>query len=280
LLTGLRRRGDRLVGPCPIHGGDNPGAFVVDCRKNLWHCFSRGQGGGDLIELVRRLDGVGYRRAALSLAKLAGPAPIGPLPVSVKSPARPFRPYRNRLVLDPHHPFLRAKAIRPETAARLEVGAWDGPGMLENCIAVRLRDPLGRPLGYAGRRLTPGNRGKWVFPPALPKSQLLYQYHRLPDRLDRALVLVKDPWDVLRLTQSGFPAVALFGVHLSDCQEALLRSVPRLLVMLDGDPAGRQGAERIYRLLKARPITIGDGLDPDDLSDQELSEIVAESLPS
>ena len=172
------------------------------------------------------------------------------------------------------------EAIRPETAARLEVGAWDGPGMLENCIAVRLRDPLGRPLGYAGRRLTPGNRGKWVFPPALPKSQLLYQYHRLPDRLDRALVLVEGPWDVLRLTQSGFPAVALFGVHLSDCQEALLRSVPRLLVMLDGDPAGRQGAERICRLLKARPITIGDGLDPDDLSDQELSEIVAESLPS
>jgi hypothetical protein len=27
LVTSLKRRGQRLVGPCPVHGGDNPHAF-------------------------------------------------------------------------------------------------------------------------------------------------------------------------------------------------------------------------------------------------------------
>jgi DNA primase len=280
LLDGLRLRGDQLVGPCPVHGGDNRSAFVVDCRRNLWHCFTGCGGGGDVIELVRRLDGVGYRQAALCLANLADQRPLGPSPLRTGPSGRPFQPYRNPLRLDPLHPFLRDKGIGPETASRFEVGAWWGAGMLEGCIAVRLRDHLGRPLGYAGRRLSPGTRGKWVFPPGLPKSQLLYQYHRLPEPPLNLLVVVEGPWGVLRLAQLGIPAVALFGVHLSGRQAELLRSVPRLLVMLDGDPAGRSATERICRLPEASPVRLGDGLDPDDLSDLRLSEIVMQGLPS
>ncbi len=53
LATSLKRRGQRLVGPCPVHGGDNPQAFVVDLARDLWYCFTRCQGGGDVVELVR-----------------------------------------------------------------------------------------------------------------------------------------------------------------------------------------------------------------------------------
>ncbi len=38
LATSLKRRGQRLVGPCPLHGGDNPHAFVVDLARDLWYC--------------------------------------------------------------------------------------------------------------------------------------------------------------------------------------------------------------------------------------------------
>jgi len=150
--------------------------------------------------------------------------------------------------------------------------------MLEGCIAVRLRDPRGRPLGYAGRRLHLDDRGKWVFPPRLPKSRLLYQYHRLSRCLDHPVVLVEGPWGVLRLAQLGIPAVALFGVHLSDHQAGLLRPIRHLLVMLDGDPAGRQATEDVCRRLDGVDVTLGDGRDPDDLSDDDLVDLVSSSL--
>lgn len=54
VLEGLNRRGNRLVGCCPLHGGDNPRAFVVDLEKGTWYCFTRCGGGGDIVELVRR----------------------------------------------------------------------------------------------------------------------------------------------------------------------------------------------------------------------------------
>ena len=64
LLDHFKTRGDSLVGPCPIHAGDNPRAFVVTLDRDLWFCFSRCCRGGDVIDLVRALDGVSYVEAA------------------------------------------------------------------------------------------------------------------------------------------------------------------------------------------------------------------------
>ena len=278
LIDRLRRRGHRLVGPCPIHDGDNPSAFVVDCRRDLWHCFTRCQGGGDLIELVRRLDHVDYDEVARDLLEIVGPDSPVRRPVSTTPSALRFEPYRRCLELDPHHPFLRDKGIHAETAARFEVGAWYGSGMLEGCIAVRLCDPKGRSIGYAGRRLTHENRGKWVFPPRLPKSRMLYQYHRLGRHPRGPVVVVEGPWSVLRLEQLNQPALALFGVNLSRHQAKMLEPFHPVLVMLDGDAVGRLAQHRICRLLEARPVTIDDGLDPDDLSDENLERLVRSAL--
>ena len=70
LLSQLRRGNGRLVGPCPLHWGDNPNAFVVSLRKNLWRCFTGCDAGGDVVELVRRLDRKSYRLTAEYLAEL------------------------------------------------------------------------------------------------------------------------------------------------------------------------------------------------------------------
>lgn len=171
LLDGLKRRGHRLVGPCPVHHGDNPTAFVADCRRGLWNCHTVCPG-GDVIELIRALDRVSYAEVARRLHATVGQDPVrrqDPPPI----PARAFKPYTRRLTLDPCHPFLASRGIHPETATRFEVGAWHGWGMLQDCVAVRLHDIDGRPVGYAGRRLLPDPRGKWVFPRALPKTCLL-----------------------------------------------------------------------------------------------------------
>ncbi len=67
LLGDLKRRGDRLVGRCPLHGGDNHRAFVVTLSKKLWYCFTGCRAGGDVVELARRLRGPGAVRSSNQL---------------------------------------------------------------------------------------------------------------------------------------------------------------------------------------------------------------------
>jgi len=139
LLAALRCRGKRLVGPCPVHGGDNPTAFVVNRHDNTWYCFTGCTSGGDVVELVRRLEG-GYRQAALYLASLAGATTDLPLPPPPPPPptaaATDFVPFTRRLPLDPHADFLTRKGIRPDTARRFEVGTYHGRGFLAGCVGV------------------------------------------------------------------------------------------------------------------------------------------------
>lgn len=283
LLGRLRTRGNRLTGACPLHGGDNPTAFVADLDKRAWHCFTACSAGGDVVELARRLEGGSYLAAARYLARLAASAPAQPAPPPLTAPPRAFRPFTRRLHLDPHTDFLARKQITPTTARRFEVGLYRGRGMLSGCIAVRLADPQGKPLGYAGRRIDPAEataRGKWVFPPALPKSSLLYGYHHARRPTARAIVVVECPWGVLRLAQLGVPAVALLGSQLSAPQRALLATVPALTLLLDADPTGRAAARAIARKLpQSTVVNLPDGLDPDDLPDSALSLALRQSFP-
>jgi len=277
LLDSLVPRGHTLVGPCPVHGGDNPRAFVVDRRRQLWNCFTA-CGGGDLIELVHRLDRVRHGDVARILAAcLDRPAPRLPPPTPRRT--RAFRPFTAALSLDPEAPFLHRKGIRADTARRFEAGAWYGGGMLAGCVAVRLRDPAGRPLGYAGRRLDTRQarrRGKWVLPPALPKREILYGWSRVANAGDRRVVIVEGPWGVMRLAQISVPAVALLGVAVSRTQAELLRSAGTVVLMLDGDNAGVGAATRLAAPLDADVVRLPDGCDPDDMSDAQLRALLAE----
>lgn len=287
LLHGLRVRGHHIVGPCPIHRGDNPRAFVVNRSRNLWRCFTGCDAGGDIVEFVRRLDGVGYRDVAIYLASLNGLVSTPLPPMTQAQAGRPFRPFLAQLPLDPETPMLERKGIRPEIARRFQVGAYGGRGMLQDCIAVRLHDPQGRPLGYAGRRTDPAlvrQRGKWLFPPRLPKNDLLYGFHHLRRPMRHALVVLECPWGVLRLAQLGIPAVGLLGTHLSATQRSLmLATADKVIPMMDGDPAGRRATVSIRQALcdhlDVETINLPEGCDPDDLEDSAIWGIVGPSLP-
>jgi DNA primase len=155
--------------------------------------------------------------------------------------------------------------------------------MLSGCIGLRLLDPDGQPLGYAGRRLDPvdvNTRGKWVFPPRLPKNTLLYGYFQARHLLHQGVVVVECPWGVLRVTQLGIPAVALLGTSLSPKQRLLLLKLPKVVLLLDGDRAGRRATSSISaQLPNALPIDLPDGLDPDDLTDDSLLDILLQTQP-
>jgi len=287
VMSSLKQHRQRLIGPCPVHHGDHPQAFVVDRAKDLWHCFTRCRGGGDVVELVRRMDHCQYPEVARYLAALAQ---VSPTPARAKATAavRVYQPYTRTLRLDPHAPLLAQKGIWAQTAQHFEAGAYAGPGFLQGCVAIRLHDPDGRPIGYAGRRLDPAQArqyGKWTFPPGLPKREILYGFHRITSRLHQGLAVVECPWGVMRLAQIGMPAVALLGIQLSPTQIRLLRQTPCIVLMLDGDPAGSAASRQIadtlnqYTRAPVRRIDLPQGLDPDDLDDVELARRLLPLLP-
>jgi DNA primase len=279
LITTFRKRADQHVGPCPLHGGDNPNAFVINFSKNIWHCFTQCNAGGDMVKLVQRLDSKTYRQTAAYLASLANTPKAAPL-VDQNHMTKPFRPFTKSLRLNASTPWLNKKGITSLTAKRFEAGAYDAPGFLNGCIGVRLHDLQGHPIGYAGRRLHPKQVqlfGKWKIPPAFPKSQLLYNFHRISSYTHKALIIVEGPWAVMRLAQLKIPAVALLGIHLSSTQRDLLRTHKHVILMLDGDCAGRRATTQIQNSLKLNTkvdiITLALDHDPDDLTDDQLSSI-------
>src|SRR5262249_49730297 len=66
----LRRVGAELVGPCPVCGDGGKGIrsnrFAIHLRKQVWLCRRCGAG-GDVVGLVKHLDGTGFREAVAIL---------------------------------------------------------------------------------------------------------------------------------------------------------------------------------------------------------------------
>ena len=256
VMTQFKKRGDQLFGPCPVHGGDNPNAFVISLSKNIWHCFTRCNTGGDVIKLVQHLYGKDYQQTAAFLSSLADTADklqllaAFALPIIVKNPSDPSQPVCGWM-LQPHG-CTKNRSIRLQPVA-LKPALITATGFLTGCIAVRLHDLLGHPIGYAGRQLNPTlakQYGKWKFPPGLAKNEILYNFHRIRSANPKAVVVVECPWGVMRLAQLNIPAVALLGIHLSSLQLDILKKISRVVLMLDGDYAGRSATNRVHKTLE------------------------------
>ncbi|MCP4545474.1 MAG: toprim domain-containing protein, partial [bacterium] len=64
------------------------------------------------------------------------------------------------------------------------------------------------------------------------------------------------------------------GTHLSQTQRKLLLQWSKVVLLMDGDKAGRNAALAIrQRLPRTYTIDLPEGIDPDDLSDQDLVKI-------
>jgi DNA primase len=284
LETKLRNKGSYLLGPCPLHGGDNPSAFRVNAERGIWNCFTACKTGGDIVDLVCCIEQCGYAKAARILYDISKSPQSGPVPFNahkndaIEKP--PFRPFRKTIPLNPNVPFLQnRKGIFAATAVEHETGCSTRSTFLKGTVAVRLHDLNGQPLGYCGRRLDPQQIttwGKWRFPTGLPKSQLLYNAHRVLEHTKRSIVVVECPFAAMRLRQAGIKdAVSLLGTALSHTQAKWLAQAESLLLMLDGDQPGRSAAKYIANILNASTKVfvhnLPDNKEPEDLTDTDLA---------
>ena len=61
-MTKLHRAGREWKACCPIHADRTP-SFTIYAGDQRWDCFGCGEG-GDVLDFVRKLHGVGLREAA------------------------------------------------------------------------------------------------------------------------------------------------------------------------------------------------------------------------
>ncbi len=137
----------------------------------------------------------------------------------------------------------------------------------------------GELVAYAGRTMD-GREPRYLFPPGFHKSQVVFNLHRAVEfaaRQGGVAIVVEGFFDCLKVHQAGYGnVVALMGASLSDRQSELLHTYFReLVVMLDGDEAGR----RASRMLAARWPTaymawVPAGCQPDQLSSEGIERIL------
>ncbi len=176
-------------------------------------------------------------------------------------------------------------------AVAIEVGirARGHDGSLYDPMAGRIifpiRDPSGRTIGFGGRTLVPSSEGvaKYRNTPDTPyyhKRSVLYNLDRARHVFlkEGCAVVCEGYTDVIGLDAAGIAAVATCGTALTDDHLRLLRRyVQRVVVLFDGDEAGRRAAEQVG--LSAHVVDLDvlvgllpAGLDPADAvrADAEL----------
>jgi DNA primase len=111
----------------------------------------------------------------------------------------------------------------------------------------------------------------------------LFNFHRAAATRSETALVVEGFFDCLRISQTGFGSVvALMGTELYEHPTQLLRDrFSRVLLLLDGDEAGRLARDRVAARLrdrcKVRVIELPEGAQPDLLPDCELRELITRS---
>ena len=291
-LSELRRSGSGYLATCPWHQDRRP-SLTVNPERNRVHCFVCNKG-ADPIAWLEDRQGLSFREAVEELARrYAIPIPEQDPEAAARAEAehqerqrllqwrsQQEEEFHQALLSDlqasgPSARYLEQRGISPETAI-----AWR-LGLNASRLMLPIRDGQGCCCGFSGRSLN-GDEPKY----RNSSADLLFQKSQLLFGLDQAAaaihstgeaLLVEGPLDVIQLHQAGFTtAVAAMGTSLSAEQLQLLqrRGARRVLVVFDGDGAGRRATGKLIAGLRSALISSGlelavvelpSGSDPDGL---------------
>lgn len=305
----IRSSGAWTQACCPFHSEANP-SFKAKAGGEGYFCFSCGKGGklrwllvdlgladrpdddGDVLdERVRR---------AMWRAQEAAREAAKKLDVWPEECLKPFRMIEKSRKSAEAFAYLAARGIERPTIYRWGIGydPW------ANRIVFPLRSRAGELAGISGRAIYPDAYVKYAhycfdLETNTPeqyvkdrkvgtyleskKSLLVYGGH-LAQGPAKELIVVEGHLDAVMLDQIGFWSVAIMGSSVSLRQEseleALVGSGKRLVVLMDGDDAGRRGAEKFAGLAKRIPVFLAEcqeGLDPATMDARQVTQAIDDS---
>ncbi|MPZ49765.1 MAG: hypothetical protein GEU75_10820 [Dehalococcoidia bacterium] len=289
----LQRSGSHLSGRCPFHGDEHP-SLVVYPETRSFYCFGCGAS-GDVIDFVRRAEGLGFREALERLGN--GRAPEGPSPQS-----RDGLSLDDRMILTAasavyhevllHTPaalkYLDDRGISMSVVNRCRLGYSDGRSLRQYLQRRRLSLRRAAQMGLlwrdggetmAGRVVVPELRGDqciWLIGRALDDGhQPVYRGLSLPKPVlgyervrGRPRVFVTEgTFDYLTGAGWSLPICALLGTHVKAERLAFLQRARRVLIVFDADEPGRKAAGELAERLgpRARLVELPEGVK--DLND-------------
>ncbi len=309
----LRHAGpNALRGKCPLpmHASKtSTESFTATLSKGVggvWACQSqsciksRGRVGGNVLDFVAAMENCSIRDAAIKLQTwflvpavgkpsrpvgkeprpklFAGKEPESELISNEKNdPAgesKSNKPLSFMLQkIDRGHPYVKERGLTEETAGTFGVGIFSGKGSMHGRFVIPIHNSNSELVAYAGRSID-GSEPRYKFPAGFHKSLELFNLHRVKG--DLSVVLVEGFFDCMKVTQAGFPCVALMGATMSKVQESLIaQHFASVVLMLDGDDAGLSAtediADRLQRsLFRVVTVELDEGRQPDQLTDHEL----------
>ncbi len=295
----LRRvNSSSLRGPCPLPGHASKTSsvsFTVNTDRNIWACQSgscvaarSGKKGGNVLDFIAEMERCSIRDAALKLqdwfsvdsedrpATQPVPARAASAETTNASDTVENKPLTFELKdVDAGHEYLQARGIRAVVASELGVGFFPGKGTMSRRVVIPIHNERGDLVAYAGRSVD-GSEPKYKFPTGFRKSLELWNLNRCRGLY---VILVEGFFDAMKIHQAGHPAAALMGCSLSSEQERKLARFQQVVVMLDGDEAGRKATAeivpRIARVTFVHVIDLPDGVQPDQLSSAEIQRLLS-----
>ncbi len=264
----LERKGNLLVGCCPIHGGDNMTAFNIQLSGSYagtTYCNTGdcNKGGTDLISLVMRVKNVNFGTAMKICAsiignehsdKLSSPssfyqhtsAPIIKPPfVKLKGTAT-----RNtvRNLLHIPSPYYLSRGFDAQLLDEYDVGdCWVVGNRMRGRAVFPVYDDEYLCVGAVGRKISDTwMTAKWKNSKGFKSSQIFYGQWNYT-KTSRAII-VEGQGDILKLRHAGYgDSLGMFKNRLTDDQIQILieLGVKDLLVITDRDKAGEEGYESI-----------------------------------
>lgn len=256
----FRQQGDMLVAkkcPLPSHHSKDLYTFKASIRQNLWTCHSTsckkgsGKNGGDVIDLVCLLDGVGAKEAAEGLAGIQMPAKVSTSNGDGFAGLNGNKSLGFELRSNPEHPMIQERGISVETAKWYGVGHYrskQGTASMDERIIFPLHEE-GALVGYIGRTCLEisDSNPKWKMGKGVVKS-MLFGLERCT--ADTIVMLVESPWAVLWLRERGVQAASLLGKDLTEGQEKAIAPFRLLSLALDYDAAGVEATEKLMERLR------------------------------
>lgn len=313
LLDTLKRNGDSLTGPYPIHKGTNPTQFRVSISKHCWNCFSECKNGSNVLDFVARMESISIQQAAVKMAEwfhfdaeLESPdenelpkrelrKPPTSRPPESKAPHESLakaeeiginKPLGFMLQnLDTKYAYFVQRGLKPEAVTEFGLG-YCAKGSMSGCIVIPIHNIKGELVAYAGR--LPGEatdeHPKYKLPAGFKKSVELFNLHdAIREPADQPLVVVEGFFDAIKLWQHGYGKdVAPMGSILSSAQEeSIIRqtnSQSTVLLMFDEDAAGRFGREQtMLKLCERLYVRVfkfdEEGQQPENLTPEQLHEL-------
>jgi DNA primase len=282
-VQGLRRCGDQLQGCCPIHRGRRDDSFRAHLTRNVFHCFAC-QARGNVLDFVAAMERCSIREAALRLQQRFG---VRAAEAREKWNGELVRKEEGKNVplrftlhgVEGNHPYLAERGIAPATAAEFGVGFYAGPGLMSGRVVIPIRNLRGELVAYAGRAVD-GRSPKYKLPAGFRKSLEVFNLQRAVAVGGQAVIVVEGYFDCMRVHQAGFPwVVALMGSSLSAAQESGLRQhFEGIVLMLDGDAAGRAASETIAARLpgsrSVQVVRVPDASQPDQLTHSTIRQLL------